>query len=347
MQGISLVICCHNSERRIVETLQHIMQQKVAENINWEMVLIDNASTDHTAEIAKQIWNSSIPFKVVTEPKLGVGHARNRGFRESAHEIICFVDDDNHLSPDWVETVYRKMEQHPDAGAIGGLNLEDCEIAPPAWFSPYKACYAAGPQSAGEGELIQDNLVLWSAGIAIRRSAWEDLNRAGFKSILVGRTGKVLSSGEDSEICYLLRILGWKLYFFPSLTLKHFIPKEKLTWNYLCQLKRGFGAASLPLMMYRRIYQYRRTGTRQQTNPWWQEILRDTWAVMKQPAVLGATLFNLYEGNNHILNMHALLGRLAERLRLLQRIDAIEKTLWKKYADLPMRESDGDHYSAP
>jgi len=87
-------------------------------------------------------------------------------------------------------------------------------------------------------------------------------------------------------------------------------------------------------MMYRRLYQYLQTGNQPQKKAWWREILNDVWAILRRPAVLGATLFNLYEGNNHILNMHALLGRLSERLHLLQRADKIEAELWQKYAHL-------------
>lgn len=52
--GVSIVICCYNSASRLPETLQHIAEQEVAANISWEVIVVDNASTDNTQEIAKK-----------------------------------------------------------------------------------------------------------------------------------------------------------------------------------------------------------------------------------------------------------------------------------------------------
>jgi len=63
--GISVVICCYNSASRLPATLQHIAEQSLDSEILWEIIIVDNASTDNTAEIASTYWqflNCRIPF---------------------------------------------------------------------------------------------------------------------------------------------------------------------------------------------------------------------------------------------------------------------------------------------
>jgi hypothetical protein len=52
---------------------------------------------------------------------------------------------------------------------------------------------------------------LWGAGLTIRKAAWQQLQAAGFTPMLLGRQGTMLSTGEDSEICYTLRLASWRL----------------------------------------------------------------------------------------------------------------------------------------
>ncbi|MBK6397553.1 MAG: glycosyltransferase [Bacteroidetes bacterium] len=56
MQGISIVICCYNSESRIKETLEALQMQEVGNDIKWEVLLVDNNSTDKTIEVSEMIW---------------------------------------------------------------------------------------------------------------------------------------------------------------------------------------------------------------------------------------------------------------------------------------------------
>ena len=329
--GISIVICSYNGSQRIAQTLGCLAQQTVSGSFPWEVLLIDNLSTDHTAEAARQAWTSSVPLRVMVEGDPGVRNARLRGIREAAYEFIAFVDDDNHVDEHWLQTAYDLMQSLPQAGAIGGLNLPEFESVPPNWYETYQACYAVGAQAEEEGEISRPTQVLWSAGMVLRRTAWQDLERMNFQSLLVSRVGNKLLSGEDSEICYMLRLAGWKLYYTPRLKLGHLMTPNRLNWRYLCRLKRGFGATSVILSMYRRLYEYSLTGIRPQSKFWWQEVLADLVNVLSQPRVLAATLLGLFEGNARVLNMHALLGRLGERLRLLGREDAIEHGLWERY----------------
>jgi glycosyltransferase involved in cell wall biosynthesis len=77
----SVVICCHNSTPRLAETLRHLRQQ-TAIGVPWEVLIVDNASTDGIAETAIACWHRGpAPIRIVREPQLGLGRARMTGLR--------------------------------------------------------------------------------------------------------------------------------------------------------------------------------------------------------------------------------------------------------------------------
>ncbi|MCY7278070.1 MAG: glycosyltransferase family 2 protein, partial [Phormidesmis sp. CAN_BIN44] len=124
VNGISIVICCYNSAQRLPETLAHLAAQAIPSTVPWEIIIIDNASTDNTADVARASWlsTSSAPLHIIHEPQQGLSYARLRGFCESTYDVISFVDDDNWVCPEWVQTVSEIMTQHPHVGACGGCS---------------------------------------------------------------------------------------------------------------------------------------------------------------------------------------------------------------------------------
>lgn len=251
--GVSVVICCHNSAARLPQTLAHLVaQQMTATPVPWEVIVIDNGSTDQTAAVARQLWPTvqPAPLRVVDEPQGGLIHARLRGLAAAHYELVSFIDDDNWVSPHWVVTVSALMSHQPDVGACGGWNsiVSDCPL--PAWFERYQASYAVGEQGSGSGDVTVTRGYLWGAGLTIRKAAWQQLLAAGFCPKLVGRRGTALLGGEDSEICYALRLAGWRLWYDRGLQLQHYLPIHRLEWCYLRQLHQGTGSAFVVLSIY-------------------------------------------------------------------------------------------------
>jgi glycosyltransferase involved in cell wall biosynthesis len=240
--GVSIIVCCHNSSELLPATLRHLKAQ-VAAGVPWEVVLVDNASTDSTANLARDIWEDSppsAPLKIVHESRLGLAFARQRGIAEATYEFLCFIDDDNWVDPDWVRNVWDVMRDHPEVGACGGLSKPEFGGPPPPWFAEYSHLYAVMPESQQTGNVPHSRL-LWGAGLTLRRSALARLSEFDFESVLVGRTGKQLSSGEDTELCLALRMAGWSLWLEPRLHFNHYLPSKRLDWNYLRRL--AFGSA--------------------------------------------------------------------------------------------------------
>lgn len=250
--GVTFVLCCHNSATRLPGTLAHLAAQVVRRPIPWEVVVVDNASTDETASVARDSWPHTAPtaLRVVSEPQLGLSHARTCGFAQAIYEIVSFIDDDNWIYPDWCQTAWETMQVHPHAGACGGFSQAEYQEPPPWWFRKYLAKYAIGPEDRKPGDATQNPGALWGAGLTIRRSAWEGLHQLGFTPSVVDRQGAVLTSGGDLELCYALRLAGWQLWYEPRLKMRHFIPSSRLDWNYLRQSHRGWGIATVGLDPY-------------------------------------------------------------------------------------------------
>ena len=137
----------------------------------WEVLLIDNASTDRSAAVARSCWqNGPAPLRVIDESRLGVQYARERGLAEAKYEFLGFVDDDNWVAHDWVRAAYDIFSSDSNLGAVGSIRTPVCEVSPPAWFANCHSLCAVLTDS--DLEQIQEPLeYLPGAGLCVRKTA--------------------------------------------------------------------------------------------------------------------------------------------------------------------------------
>lgn len=314
--GISVLVCAHNGAERLPGTLRHLAAQRTPPGLPWEVLLIDNASTDGTATAARALWPAGAParLRVVSEPRPGLRLARECGFRESCWPLLVFIDDDNRIAPDYLARAAGIMARKPEVAACGGRAEPVCEVAPPAWFPNHAHAYATGPQGNPRGDEPGPRPQLWGAGLVIRRPALDALRAGGFRPLSMGRTEGRLDAGEDTELCLALRLAGWQLWYDPGLRLDHWIPRSRLEWRYLRRLTRGFGATFLDPYWH-------------ELDPLWRDIpaWRRTWlmAVLRELRVLPRWLPHWPrawgrdggEGDARVLQVEHALGRWAALAR--------------------------------
>jgi glycosyltransferase involved in cell wall biosynthesis len=253
LPGVTILICCHNGAKRLPDTLRYIANQIVSKEIRWELLIVDNKSTDMSAPIARREWskyNSSGKFRIVLEPVLGLSHARARGFLEAQYEYVIMCDDDNWLAPDYVENVYWIMSEKSSIGALGGFGKLIFEVTPPKYIE-HSNIFAAGEQGHGPGKVRSNKI--YGAGCVIRKSAYKKLYDLGFKSLLTDRKGRELSSGGDYELCYALALMGYDIWYDDRLRFSHFITEERLNWGYFMRYARESAQCFEVLNAYKSI----------------------------------------------------------------------------------------------
>lgn len=251
--GISVIVCCYNSAARISKTLSFLAAQKNIDADQWEVVLVDNASTDETASLASRIWrelDSSVSLQVVQQPIPGLAHAREKGVNHARFELLLFCDDDNWLDPLYLATACEVMNTHPEAAAAGGQGAAVTDGSLPDWFSEYKYNYAAFAQSANDGALNDPLASLYGAGMIIRKNLFEELNRRNYRPLLTDRQGTRLSSGGDTELCYALRLMGHQLWYDSRLKFEHYMPSSRLTPEYLLRLNAALAYSRSQIIVY-------------------------------------------------------------------------------------------------
>jgi glycosyltransferase involved in cell wall biosynthesis len=244
VKGVSVIICCYNSSARLPQTIRHLALQKVSPDIPWEVIIVNNNSTDDTAavaarELAGYDWKEA-GHGVVDESKPGLSHARERGIGEARYAYVIFCDDDNWLAEDYIQEGFDFLERNPRYAAVGGWSEAafDTGVMAPDWFEEYKMGYAVGRQ--GEEGDITARGYLWGAGIMFRKAVFKTVINPALPSLLTDRKGNELSSGGDSEMCLRFVIVGFKLYYSEKLKFTHFIAANRLSTAYREKLWEGF-----------------------------------------------------------------------------------------------------------
>jgi glycosyltransferase involved in cell wall biosynthesis len=237
--SISVVICCFNSAKRIKPTLEHLSFQKFRNNINpvWEIILVDNASTDNTANISKSIWDelgNDIPLIIVDEMMPGKSNALIKGYNMANFDLILLCDDDNWLNENYLQRVIDLFNLYPNIGLLGGYGSTAWfgeNVHQPEWFCEYQNSYVVGNHIGESGFLDCGYYNIWGAGSVIKKKVWDWLYSNGFhykNSVTPGR-----AQTEDTELSYVLSLTDYKLYFDNKLTFIHDLSGGRITFDNL------------------------------------------------------------------------------------------------------------------
>jgi succinoglycan biosynthesis protein ExoM len=104
---ISVILPTYNRAEMLRGALENLVTQETQGRFAYELVVVDNGSTDATAEVLRQVSaNSPIPIRAFRELDEGVAQARNRAVRESRGHWLAFIDDDELAQPDWLAQLH-------------------------------------------------------------------------------------------------------------------------------------------------------------------------------------------------------------------------------------------------
>jgi glycosyltransferase involved in cell wall biosynthesis len=252
--NVSIIICCYNGAARIRCTIDHLAKQ-VPGYLNFEVILVDNNSSDDTTKVANEKWEellSPFPLRVIEEKQSGLSHARKAGVLAAFGEVIIFCDDDNWLAENYLTEAYNLIKSNDSIFGVCGYCEPVADVILPNWFAEYSQIYACGlPQI--KDEITRELHTLRGAGMAIRSDVIQDLYASGVVHFSSDRKGQSLSSGGDDEISLWLRTLGGKLLYSENLKLKHFMEQSRLNVDYRNRLEAGIRMSTKSLKRSTRI----------------------------------------------------------------------------------------------
>jgi glycosyltransferase involved in cell wall biosynthesis len=239
----TVAIPTYNGESRVPQLLERLQKQLHTENLSWEIIVVDNNSTDNTAKLIhtyQSNWQHPYPLKYYFEPKQGAAYARKRAMEEARGKLIGFLDDDNYPALDWVAKAYTFGQIYPKAGAYASQIHPDWEIEPPKNFqriAPFLAITERGNLPLLYNP--QTRLLPPSAGLVIRQQAW--LKTIIKHTILTGRVAGNMLTSEDLEMLSYIQKAGWEIWYNPEMEIYHHIPYWRLQKEYLIPFFRGIG----------------------------------------------------------------------------------------------------------
>jgi len=113
----SVIIPLYNKEKYISQAINSVLEQTYT---HFEIVVVDDGSTDNSAAIVRQFSDPRI--RIIQKMNEGVSIARNRGVAESKYEYIAFIDADDLWMPTFLEEIEKLIREYPDAAIYGTNN---------------------------------------------------------------------------------------------------------------------------------------------------------------------------------------------------------------------------------
>jgi glycosyltransferase involved in cell wall biosynthesis len=249
MVDFTVAICTFNGEKRLPDVLEKLRSQKGTEEIAWEILVIDNNSTDGTADLVQSYlskWTEPYALKYYFEAEQGLAFARRCAIRAAKSELIGFLDDDNLPYPSWVAKAYKFGQAYPNIGAYSGQVHGQFEADPPVGFERIAGLFAlveAQKTYCFNHKFKKTSKKVFppGAGIVVRRKAW---------LASVPDRPQLNQIGEDIEFLSALFNSGWELWFNAEMEIDHAIPQSRLSKEYLDQFLFKNGLYRHPVRMF-------------------------------------------------------------------------------------------------
>jgi len=224
---ISVLICTRNRAKSLEATLERFFEQHFAETYEYELIVVDNNSTDHTRQVAADCVSCHPGFvHYAREMRKGLSYARNTALAAARGEIIVYTDDDVLVSPDWLDEIHREFAADPDLALLGGRvllareGLQKVSFLPSAerqWFAfPGDGGFAMG------------------ANMAFRREVFD---RVGLFDVRLG-AGRFFAGADEVEMFYRALKAGYRMLYAPNVLVYH--DHDRTRVEQACRLEYGY-----------------------------------------------------------------------------------------------------------
>jgi len=227
----TVLICTHNRSRHLASTLEVL--SRVVTSQPWEVIVVDNNSTDDTADLVRRAAASyPVELRYILERIPGKYAAMNTGIAAARGEIIVSTDDDAWVDPGWLDRAAEALERH-QCGFVGGPVAPLWDGEPPAWLDASRPMlqkviaivdYGDAPREFGAG-------IGWPLGVnvAYRREVFK---QAGLFDQTLGRKAGTLRNQSQREWHLRARAKGIRGFYTPDMRVQHRVAGDRLERQY-------------------------------------------------------------------------------------------------------------------
>jgi glycosyltransferase involved in cell wall biosynthesis len=230
---LSVVICTWNRAESLRRTLDSLCQIEALES-PWELLVIDNNSTDQTREVVES-FRDRLPLRYIFEREQGLSVARNRALREFTGDVLVFTDDDVRVDRGWLAAAAAAIEAHPAIGFLGGRVKPSYPYGRPRWLLEEDLALLSGVLVHYDfGEIVRE----LSETDPLPVGAFFGLTRRCIESVGLfrkdlGVKGKGIGRGEETDFLERARAAGWSGLYVGTALVHHETDPRRLRLGYL------------------------------------------------------------------------------------------------------------------
>jgi len=240
----TVILCTYNRAANLPDCISHLAAQEETGDIDWEVLVVDNNSSDDTAATVERLAKEHpIALRYAFEPRQGLSNARNCGIRESDSDRVAFIDDDILVQPRWLRSYADIFSEH-DCDAAGGPILVESPAPLPGWIRPEMMGFLGQLDFGGQASLLDGvDRYPFGGNMAFHRRA---LMRIGDFDPDLGRKGSGASSDElfkGEETAYFRELVrtGGRIWYAPGARVTHRILPYQLRRRFFLTIHYNEG----------------------------------------------------------------------------------------------------------
>jgi glycosyltransferase involved in cell wall biosynthesis len=228
----TVLICTYNRGNLLGETLDALAKIRTA--LAWEVVVVDNNSTDHTRAVVESRQACyPVALRYLFEQRQGNSFALNTGIAATHATIIAFTDDDVRVTEEWLQEGCAPMLSNPAIDYTGGPVRPIWEAPPPAWVDQIRSDLwgTLAILDYGRTSFVfeERRRVPLGANMAARRTLFD---RVGNFDTKLGRVRNSLRGQAQAEFFCRSRNAGACGVYVPAMAVEHHVPASRLTRRY-------------------------------------------------------------------------------------------------------------------
>jgi glycosyltransferase involved in cell wall biosynthesis len=238
---ITVAICTWNRAALLGQTLSEMRKLVIPPGIEWELLVVNNASTDDTAGTIDR-HRDGLPLVDFYEKVPGLSNARNRAVESARGDWILWTDDDVLVDPGWLSAYVDAIRQWPDCAFFGGEISPWLEPETPGWlleaWNDVAAAYAT--RKLGQTSFVFDadsNRLPFGANYVVKT----EVQRRYRYNPALGLNHGVSLLGEETALFQTLMKDGFTGRWVPAAGVRHFIPRDRQTIHYLRRYYTAYG----------------------------------------------------------------------------------------------------------